>query len=130
MTKKNDLPKPTAAELDILQVLWEHGPSTVRFVNDELNRKKETGYTTTLKLMQIMTEKKLLKRDEEGRSHIYRAALKQEDTQKQLLDRIVETAFGGSAAQLVLHALGNANATKEELEQIKALIRNMEGGKK
>lgn len=129
MSKKENT-KPTDAELDILQVLWENGPSTVRLVNDKLNEKKETGYTTTLKIMQIMTEKKLLKREEENRSHVYKAALRREDTQKQLLDRILETAYGGSAAELVLQALGHSKTTKEELEQIKAFIKSMEGGKK
>lgn len=129
MSKKENI-KPTESELDILQILWESGPNTVRFVNDKLNEKKETGYTTTLKLMQIMTEKKLLKREEDSRSHIYTAAWKKEDSQKQLLDRVMETAFGGSAAELVMHALGNSKTTKEELQQIKAFIKQMEGGKK
>lgn len=129
MSKKEQL-KPTESELDILQILWETGPNTVRFVNDKLNEKKETGYTTTLKLMQIMTEKKLLKREEDGRSHVYTPAWKKEDSQKQLLDRVMETAFGGSAAELVLHALGNSKTSKEELQQIKAFIKQMEGGKK
>jgi len=127
MKKEN---KPTDSELEILQILWEHGPSTVRFVNDLLNERKETGYTTTLKIMQIMTEKKLLKREEDNRSHVYKAALRREDTQKQLLERILETAYGGSAAALVLQALGHSKTTKEELEQIKAYIKQMEGGKK
>ncbi|TND09939.1 MAG: putative transcriptional regulator [Bacteroidetes bacterium] len=129
MSKKENI-KPTESELEILQVLWENGPSTVRFINDKLNEQKETGYTTTLKIMQIMTEKKLLKREEDGRSHIYKAAIRRDDTQKQMLDRILETAYGGDAAALVLQALGHSKTTKEELEQIKAFIKQMEGGKK
>ena len=124
------MPKPTEAELEILQLLWQHGPSTVRFVNDKLNEKKETGYTTTLKIMQIMTSKNMLKREEDGRSHVYKAVMKEEETQQQLLDRFLDTAFRGSAARLVMQALGNAKPSKEELEEIKKLIQKMEGGKK
>lgn len=129
MSKKENI-KPTESELEILQLLWDNGPSTVRFINDKLNEQRETGYTTTLKIMQIMFDKKLVKREEDGRSHIYKAAIQREDTQKQLLDRILETAYGGNATALVLQALGQSKATKEELEQIKKFIREMEGGKK
>ena len=122
--------KPTESELEILQVLWAHGPSTVRFINDKLNEKKETGYTTTLKIMQIMTAKGMLVREEDGRTHIYKPAAKEEETQQQLLDRFLDTTFRGSAARLVMQALGNAKPSKKELEEIKELIRKMEGGKK
>lgn len=123
-------PKPTESELEILQVLWQHGPSTVRFINDKLNEKRETGYTTTLKIMQIMTAKNLLVREEDGRTHVYKAAIKEAETQQLLLDKFLDTTFRGSAARLVMQALGNAKPSQEELEEIKKLIRKMEGGKK
>lgn len=119
-------PKPTDAELEILQILWQSGPSTVKSVNEKLNLKKEVGYTTTLKLMQIMLEKGLLARDEENRSHIYKAVVQQEETQKVLLDRLLETAFSGSAMKLVMQALGNKKTSKEELQQIRDFINKME----
>ncbi len=125
MSKKR-IPKPTGSELEILKVLWEHGPSSVRFVNDEINKQKEAGYTTTLKFMQIMLEKKLLTRNTETRSHIYEAAISQEATQRDLLGKFVDNVFGGSAMSLVMQALGDHDASKEELDQIKALIRKME----
>ncbi len=118
--------KPTDAELEILQVIWLHGPVSVRFVNDELNRNKMVGYTTTLKLMQIMTEKGLLKRSEEGRKHIYNVVLKEKETKNLLLDKFVKTAFGGSAMDLVMQALGNHKTTPDELEELKALIDKIE----
>ena len=118
--------KPTDAELEILQVIWLHGPVSVRFVNDELNRNKMVGYTTTLKLMQIMTEKGLLKRSEEGRKHIYNVVLKEKETKSLLLDKFVKTAFGGSAMDLVMQALGNHQTTPDEFEELKALIEKIE----
>ena len=118
--------KPTDAELEILQVIWLHGPVSVRFVNDELNRNKMVGYTTTLKIMQIMTEKGLLKRSEEGRKHIYNVVLKEKETKNLLLDKFVKTAFGGSAMDLVMQALGNHQTTPDELEELKALINKIE----
>jgi predicted transcriptional regulator len=128
--KKNAVPKPTEAELEILQLLWQNGPCTVRFVNDRLNEAKSVGYTTTLKIMQLMFEKNLLKRDEQSRSHLYRAAVKEKETQGLLLDRFLETAFGGSALKLVMQALGNHKASKEEISQIRELLDKMEGDKK
>ena len=128
--KKDAVPRPTEAELEILQILWKHGPCTVRFVNDQLNRKRTVGYTTTLKIMQLMFEKKLLERDETARSHLYRAVIKENETQGLLLDRFLETAFGGSALKLVMQALGNHKASKEEISQIRDLLDNMEGAKK
>ncbi|HOW44964.1 MAG TPA: BlaI/MecI/CopY family transcriptional regulator [Candidatus Aminicenantes bacterium] len=132
----NDI-KPTAAELEVLNVLWAHGPSTVRFVNDKLNEEKvpksgsqSVGYTTTLKIMQIMAEKGLLKRDESQRSHLYGVALPQARVQKALLDRLLETAFGGSALKLVMQALGGRKATPEEISRIRELLDNMERGGK
>ena len=118
--------KPTDSELEILQVIWLHGPVSVRFVNDELNRKKNVGYTTTLKLMQIMTEKGLLKRSEKGRKHIYNVVLKEKEAKSLLLDKFVKTAFGGSAMDLVMQALGNHQSTPDELEELKALIDKIE----
>lgn len=124
--KKGKLPKPTESELEILQILWEAGPSTVRQVNDRLNEQREVGYTTTLKLMQIMADKGLAQRDTESRTHIYRAAVSEKDTQRRLLEKFVDTAFRGSAMKLVVQALGNHRASSEELEEIKALIDRME----
>ena len=121
--------KPTDAELEILSVLWEHGPSTVRFVNDQLNERREVGYTTTLKFLQIMREKGLVSRNTEGRTHIYEAALSQHQVQEQLINKLVDTAFGGSAQKLVMQALGRSKSSKEELEAIKAYIKKLEGGK-
>lgn len=123
-------PRPTEAELEILQVLWEHGPATVRFVNDRLNEKKKVGYTTTLKIMQIMFEKRLLERDESARSHLYRPAIEKGETQGLLLDRLVQTAFGGSAARLVMQALGNHKASKEEISRIRKFLDELEGEEK
>ncbi len=120
--------RPTAAELEILNVIWTHGPSTVRYVNDRLNGNKVVGYTTTLKIMQIMAEKGLLKRDESRRSHLYGAAALQGQVQKLLLDRLLEQAFGGSALKLVMQALGGHKATPEEITRIRELLDNMEGG--
>jgi BlaI family penicillinase repressor len=118
--------KPTDAELEILQVIWQHGPASVRFVNDQLNTHKQVGYTTTLKLMQIMTEKGLLFRAEKGRKHIYDAVEQEKETKKLLLDKFVQTAFGGSAMDLVLQALGNHRTTPEELNELKAMISKIE----
>ncbi|MBC7921965.1 MAG: BlaI/MecI/CopY family transcriptional regulator [Ferruginibacter sp.] len=122
--------KPTEAELEILQVLWQHGPSTVRFVNEQLSRQKEVGYTTTLKLMQIMAEKRLVKRNEEQRTHVYEADASEEETQQRLLDRFLDTAFRGSAMKLVMQALGNRSTSPEELTQIRNLLDQIEGEKR
>ncbi|TXK37776.1 BlaI/MecI/CopY family transcriptional regulator [Pontibacter qinzhouensis] len=121
--------KPTEAELEILQLLWQHGPSTVRFVNEELNKAKEVGYTTTLKFMQIMTEKGMLAPDKSSRTHIYRPLLQEEDTQRKLLNRFLDTAFRGSASKLVMQALGNRETSQEELNEIRNLLDKLEGGK-
>ncbi len=120
------IPKPTEAELEILQVLWAEGASSVRQVNDILSKKREIGYTTTLKLMQIMADKGLVDRDTSTRTHIYKAVVAEKDTQQQLLDRFLETTFKGSAGKLVMQALGNHRASAEELEKIKALIKKIE----
>jgi predicted transcriptional regulator len=114
--------RPTEAELEILRVLWERGPSTVRQVHELLVTARETGYTTTLKLMQIMADKGLVTRDESARTHIYTARLSQETTQRQLVNDLVDRAFGGSAAELVLRALSTHQTTDEELGEIRKLI--------
>jgi BlaI family penicillinase repressor len=121
--------RPTAAELEILNVIWQDGPSTVRAINDKLNKEKKVGYTTTLKIMQIMAEKGLLKRDERQRSHLYAAAAPEKQVQKLLLDRLLEQAFGGSALKLVMQALGAHKASPEEISRIRELLDHMEGGK-
>jgi predicted transcriptional regulator len=113
--------RPTEAELEILRVLWERGPSTVRQVHESLSN-RETGYTTTLKLMQIMAEKGLVTRDESARTHVYSARLSQETTQRQLVNDLVDRAFGGSAAELVLRALSSHKTSAEELQEIRRLI--------
>lgn len=120
--------KPTESELEILQILWDRGPSSVREVNDELNKRRDVGYTTTLKLMQIMAEKGLAERDTSQRTHIYSAASRQSDTQRQLLDGFLQSTFKGSAKKLVLQALGNHETTKDELQEIKKLIEKLEKG--
>lgn len=114
--------KPTDAELEILHVLWQNGPSTVRQVHDQLTLTRDMGYTTALKLMQIMHEKGLLTRTEDTKSHTYTAHVTEEDTQRTLLDRFVETAFRGSSSKLVLQALGQHKASREELDEIKDLL--------
>lgn len=123
------LSRPTDAELEILQVLWEQGPCSVREVNEILNKHREVGYTTTLKLMQIMLDKGLVDRNTESRSHIYSARVKETEIQRQLLSRFLDSAFRGSAGKLVLQLLGNHNATPEELEEIRALIDKIEKDK-
>lgn len=121
--------KPTEAELEILQILWQNEESTVKFVNDRLCEKKEVGYTTTLKIMQIMFEKGLVKREAQGRCHVYRAAVDETETKQAMLDKLLETAFGGSAMDLVLQALGNCETSKDDLDQIKRVIEEIEGKK-
>lgn len=118
--------KPTESELEILQILWEHGPSNVRFVHEIIAEEKAVGYTSTLKLMQIMAEKEIVKRDTSNRTHIYEANIEEERTQKHLLDKFVAGTFRGSAMKLVLSALGNNKASKEELAEIKDLIKRIE----
>lgn len=121
-------PRPTDAELEILRVLWTFGPSTVRQVHDELSQKRDVGYTTMLKLMQIMTDKGLLLRDESERSHIYRAKQKETVTQKQLVKDLVSRAFGGSTEKLVMQALSSKKATAQEIADIRQLLDKLEGG--
>jgi BlaI family transcriptional regulator, penicillinase repressor len=118
--------KPTDGELAILRVLWSRGPSTVRQVAERIG--KDTGYTTALKLLQIMTEKRLVTRDESSRTHIYSAASTQEQTERQIVSDLVDRVFDGSAAKLVLQALATTKASPEELDEIKKLIAMKTGG--
>ncbi len=115
-------PRPTDSELAILTILWERGPSTVRQVHEALAGTRDTGYTTTLKLMQIMAEKGLVTRNESARTHVYAAMASEEQTQRQLVKDLVDRAFGGSAAALVLQALNAEGATPAELRDIRKLI--------
>ncbi len=117
---------PTDSELEILNVLWQCGPSTVRFVNEQLNKEKQTGYTTTLKIMQIMNEKGLVSRDEELRSHVYHSKVVKQETQKKLINKLLSSAFGGSASNMIMETLGNHQTTPEELEKIKKIISELE----
>jgi predicted transcriptional regulator len=122
MTRSAPLPRPTDAELAILRVLWERGPSTVRQVHDVLTRERPTAYTTALKLLQIMTEKGLVRRDETDRTHIYHVRLSEEQTQRQLVRDLLDRAFGGSASKLVMQALAARRSTPEELGEIRKMI--------
>lgn len=128
--KKSNQIKPTESELEILQILWKKGDVTVREVNNVLNEHKEVGYTTTLKLMQIMHDKSILSRDTSQRTHVYTALVKEKDIQSSLLKSFVDKTFSGSAMKLVMQTLGNHNASKEELAEIKALIQKLENDKK
>jgi len=126
--RKGPTPRPTDAELAILTVLWERGPSTVRDVHQALSSSQASGYTTTLKLLQIMTEKRLVVRDESERAHVYAAKLSERGTQRQLLGDLVDRAFGGSSAKLVLRALSERPASSDELRDIRALLDQLEKG--
>ncbi|MES2628527.1 MAG: BlaI/MecI/CopY family transcriptional regulator [Bacteroidota bacterium] len=114
--------KPTESELEILNILWDLGPSSVRDVHEKLSLTKDSGYTTTLKLMQIMLEKDLLIRDGSNRTHIYTANIQREHTQGQLVKRMIDTMFNGSASKLVMQALGNHQASKAELDAIREYL--------
>lgn len=117
--------KPTESELEILQVLWERDKASVREVHEELLKTKDAGYTTTLKLMQIMFEKGLVNRDDTFKTHIYRASVSKEKTQQHLLGKMINTLFGGSSTELVLQALGNHKTSAAELEEIQRLLNNL-----
>ena len=123
--------KPTESELEVLQILWATGPSTVRVVNDLLNQKrskdsKEIGYTTTLKIMQIMTDKNLVERDTSSRTHIYKALVQEKDTKTSIMKDFINSTFSGSATKMVLQALGTQKPSPEELNEIKSLIDKLE----
>jgi BlaI family transcriptional regulator, penicillinase repressor len=117
--------KPTESELEILNVIWNKGQATVRDVHEVLEARKQSGYTTTLKLMQIMIEKGLLEREVSGKSHVYKAIIKREDAQDQLLQRLIDNAFSGSASQLVMQALGHRKSTPAELEEIRNYLKTL-----
>ncbi|WP_256004840.1 MULTISPECIES: BlaI/MecI/CopY family transcriptional regulator [Pedobacter] len=118
--------EPTKSELEILQVLWEYGPSTVRFVNDKLSENREIKYTSTLKLMQIMVDKSILKRDQSHMTHVYHVAEAEEKTKRFLLQRFVDSIYKGSATNLVLQLLGNSSTSVKEREEIKALLKKLD----
>lgn len=122
-------PRPTDAELAILRILWERGASTVRQVHEALSRARPSAYTTALKMLQIMTEKGLVRRDDRDRTHIYQTKLTEEQTQRQLVRDLVDRAFGGSASKLVLQALTTKRASAEELVEIRKLIETRREGR-
>ncbi len=126
MKEQNKPIEPTRSELEILQVLWEKGPSTVRAVNDELLKQKDVNYTTTLKLMQIMADKGILKRDERQMKHIYSVVEEEEITKAHLLDKFVDSMYNGSAGKLVMQLLGNKKASQQDLQTIKDLLKKLE----
>jgi BlaI family transcriptional regulator, penicillinase repressor len=125
--EKKTASEPTKSELEILQVLWKHGPSTVRFVNDQLNKKKrEVQYSSTLKLMQIMTEKGLVIRDQSSMKHIYSPAQEEQKIKGALLQKFLDSMYSGSASQLMMQLLGNKKTSKKELQAIKDLLNQMD----
>jgi predicted transcriptional regulator len=123
-------PKPTSAELDILRVLWDRGPSTVREVHDILAEKKQMGYTTVLKLLQIMTAKGLVTRNEDARAHVYEARQPAEKTKRQLAGDLLQKVFAGSASQLMMHALSGKKASRSDIEEIRRMLDEYEGSTK
>ena len=129
MTEFKD-PRPTDAELQLLKILWERGPSTVREVHEALNQTKPTMYTTVLKTLQIMAEKGLVRRDEQQRAHVYRAAIERESTQRKIVSDLMERLFDGSAKQLVLHAISTQAASANELAEIRKLLDEVEANRK
>jgi BlaI family penicillinase repressor len=126
MKTQNKPIEPTKSELEILQVLWEIGPATVREVNDELLKQKEVNYTTTLKFMQIMAEKGMLKRDESKMKHIYSVVEEEQQTKAHLLNKFVDSIYKGSASKLMMQLLGNKTTSAEELEEIKNMLKKIE----
>jgi len=118
--------KPTASELEILRVLWSRGPSTVRDVHEALSEKKSLGYTTVLKLLQIMTAKGTVRRNETQRAHVYEAGLPAEQTKRQLAGDMLQRVFEGSASQLMMHALAGRNASREEIEELRRMLDDYE----
>jgi len=128
--KHHEPPKPTPSELDILRVLWEHGPATVREVHAILAQVKPTGYTTVLKLLQIMTTKGMVNRDENRRAHVYEACQPAENTKRQLVGDLIQRAFAGSASQLMMHALDRKETTRDEIDEIRRMLDTYQEGKK
>ena len=125
----SELPRPTDAELEILRVLWDRNEATVREVHDAISKSRPAGYTTVLKLLQIMTDKGLVRRDESERAHVYRARLARQDTERQLVDDLLDRAFGGSASRLVMQALAGRAASVEEIAEIRKML-DEAGGKR
>jgi predicted transcriptional regulator len=117
-----ETPIPSNAELEILRILWRRGPSTVRDVHDELKRERDVGYTTVLKIMQVMAEKKIVTRDESERSHVYAPAVEEKSVKRRLVSELLDKAFDGSAAQLVMQALSDKRASPEDLKKIRQLL--------
>ncbi|MGH9666408.1 MAG: BlaI/MecI/CopY family transcriptional regulator [Bryobacteraceae bacterium] len=130
MGRSRKIPRPTQAELEILQALWRRGPSTVRQVQEALATKPAAGYTTVLKLLQIMTEKGLVSRDETARAHVYRPTRERHETQQQLLDDLLHRAFGGSAVELMMQALSSQPASAAEIASIRRVLDRFEKGEK
>ncbi len=126
---RTNLPRPTDAELEILRVLWDQGPCTVRDVHTTLEQQREIGYTTVLKFMQIMAAKGLVERDETARAHVYKARVAREQTQRQLIGHLLERAFGGSATKLMMQALSSSHASTEEIAQMRQMLTDFEKGK-
>ena len=122
------LPKPTVGELEILRVLWDRGPSTVREVHEALSRRKAVGYTTVLKLLQIMTAKGMVSRNEEQRAHVYEARRPADETKRDLADDILQRVFGGSASQLMLHALEGRHTSRREIDELRRMLDDYERG--
>jgi BlaI family penicillinase repressor len=126
-SEQQELPEPTRAQLEILQVLWKHGPSTVRFVNDQLNQQKQSlSYTSTLKLMQIMHEKGMLKRDESSMTHVYSSTLEEQKTKGVVLKKFVDAMYNGSVKSLMLELLGNEATTNKQWDTIKDLLSKLD----
>lgn len=123
---RNKKGEPTKAELEILRVLWTHGPCTVRFVNDRLNEQREVNYTTTLKVMQIMADKGILKRDESQMKHVYHAAEGEQKTKDRMLERFVESVYQGAIGPLVMQLLGNKKTSARDLAAIREILDNLE----
>lgn len=130
MNARRSTPKPTDKELEILRIVWEKGPVSVRDVYDQLGGESVNGYTTILKLMQIMHEKGHLARQKSGKLHLYQAVVSQATTQQHVLDKMIDNLFEGSASQLVLSALGSRKSTKGELKAIREYLDQLEGGAK
>jgi BlaI family penicillinase repressor len=124
--EQNKQPEPTRSELEILQVLWEIGPSTVREVHNVLLKQKDVNYTTTLKLMQIMADKSILARDESQMKHVYRVAEDEQKTKDRLLEKFVDSMYKGSASKLVMRLLGNKKTSKEDVKAIKEMLKKLE----
>lgn len=130
MSHKKKPVKPTEKELEILQVLWEKGPLSVKEVHQILGGDLKNGYTTVLKFLQIMFEKEIVSRQKNGKQHLYQAIATKDNTKQQMIDKIINTVFEGSASQLILSALGNNKSSKEELKEIRRYIDQLEGGEK